>query len=101
MSYQRAVVNCRTCYETMIKNPSDDPIQTSSSLDARNQTMQSLEEELREAQIDYRHYEGGTFGIKKALDRIEKFQEALTACMNCEFKQAEIAEIFDPSDGSV
>jgi hypothetical protein len=86
MSYQRAVVNCRRClslgnkgffnesYDSKIDRLRDEHL-----WEARNEAMKALED----------------------IEGLPEKEKALSACMNCQYKKAEIAEIFDPSDGSV
>jgi hypothetical protein len=92
MSYQRAVVNCRRCYgiaDYILRNYEKTvaKFQTLNNQElwvTRNEAMQALEDEFKRNTISS-----------------SNIRAALTACMNCEYKKAEIAELLDSSDGSV
>ena len=98
MSYQRAVINCRRCYalskmtledsntrETNMSNL----IRNSSIHNSRDQALQALEGEM----------ETHSYSTPYATNQLtELCRKALTACIGCKYKQAEIAEIFDSSE---
>lgn len=115
MSYQRAVVNCRRCFERAESIKCDagtyaerrvinEKIATKNlskeTYKERDQAMQALEEEMNRAQLSLNlaitHSDNK--GREVAKNSIKELSQALTACMNCKYEQAEIAEIFNPSD---
>jgi hypothetical protein len=89
MSYQRAVVNCRRCYELGSNQGISSRPVDSDLAKARNDAMQALEEEISRVRT------------LKDCSRVKNADTALNACMHCDYKTPRIAEIFDPSDGSV
>jgi hypothetical protein len=106
MSYQRAVVNCRKCYELAsprandraFPNASEESLRRDLNLhNIRDRAIKALEDEARSPIADKEK----TYVFERADCLRENIRRALTACMNCDYKEARIAEIFDPSDGSV
>lgn len=106
MSYQRAVVNCRRCYELAAPRASDRTFVNEcreslrKDLDVhfiRNEAMKALEGEAGNPIAEREK----TYELERADSIRQMIRNALTACMNCDYKEARIAEIFDPSDGSV
>jgi len=102
MSYQRAVVNCKRCYDlakdtariegVTERNHSLCCAQDDSIFQARNEAMKALEAAMADCLASHPDW---------SRTRIPKIEEALNKCMNCQYKKPEIAEIFDASDGSV
>jgi hypothetical protein len=97
MSFQRAVVNCRRCYSRAEgrRNRADLP------LTEEQKYSESVVRELRRTSYDFQNR------AMQALEQIdtmsdcvsfEERRDALWACMNCQYKQPEIAEIFCPSE---
>jgi uncharacterized protein YbjQ (UPF0145 family) len=93
MSYQRAVVNCRLCYQLAAEIGEFKEVVAQ----ARNEAMKALEKCATPLRIE----DSLKIGAKEAMKENVEITRALTACMNCDYKQAKIAEIFDPNDGSV
>jgi hypothetical protein len=103
MSYQRAVVNCKRCYAQAVERQGES-ISLSKDLlsgearaaEFRERAMQALEKEI---DIQLTRYQVFINGDKQSyLNELKTARIALTACMNCQYKKAEIAEIFHPSD---
>lgn len=91
MTYQRAVVNCRRCLELFqtyqtIRNPE---VST-----ARNEAMKALEEMFNANALPGKY----DLPAKNSMERNVEVTRALDACMNCDFKTANIAEIFQPTE---
>lgn len=97
MSYQRAVANCKICYN-IFREARAGPGMKESCLaqqrTARNEAMKALENEAvnRIATKEER------YRFERADSLMVKVTEGLTACMNCDFQSAKIAEIFRPTD---
>ena len=106
MSYQRAVVNCRKCYEIAsphvgdrtFPNICEEFIKSDLNLhQLRNDAMKALEDETTNPIAEKEK----AYMFERADNLHSKIRGALTACMNCDYKKARIAEIFDPVDESV
>jgi hypothetical protein len=101
MSSQRAVVNCRRCYELARELISSDYRATQERIlkddrvaEARNEAMKSLEVNIIPLRAE------NALGNRGIAEINASMAKALDACLSCDYSQARIAEMFDPEDAA-
>lgn len=95
MTYQRAVVNCKRCYElaNLFEHDSEvKRLRNETLWIARNEAMKALEETFN-VNVSPGKYD---LPAKNSMERNADVSQALDACINCDFKKSNIAEIFQP-----
>jgi hypothetical protein len=84
MSYQKAVINCRTCCKLAKDCQGQLPL---GIVDPRNEALNALEHLM--------HMQVLVEAQSRTLEGAGNISAALDACMNCDFKSPKIAEVYD------
>jgi len=89
MSYQRAIINCQRCYDSVDSGVKFGKSQPSDKVhELRNNAMESLEGVLS------RVYDYDPVGV------IDSCTKALTECLNCEYSGPKIVEVLEEYIGT-
>ena len=92
MSYQRAIMNCKRCYELAnvpYIDSKDAKLYSDSLWQAKNEAMKSLESCI----VPLHMGDSLKLGANQAMQSNALVTKATTVCQNCDYKKARIVEI--------